>query len=76
MRLVRETGKPIAQVAWDLGINEDTLGNWVNAGKRRRGEGDGALGEDERSELARLRKRTLSCLSSRVAGHRARRLCA
>ena len=56
VRLVRETGKPIAQVARDLGINEGTLGNWVNADRRRRGEGDGALGEDERAELARLRK--------------------
>jgi transposase len=25
---VRETGKPIAQVARDLGINSGTLGNW------------------------------------------------
>jgi hypothetical protein len=24
-----------------LGINEGTLGKWVNADKRRRGEGDG-----------------------------------
>ena len=56
VRLVRETGKPIAQVARDLGINEGTLGNWVNAGKRRRGEGDGALSEDERAEVARLRR--------------------
>ena len=36
MRLVRETGKPIAQVARDLEINEGTLGNWVNADKRHR----------------------------------------
>ena len=36
VRLVRETGKPIAQVARDLGINEGTLGNWVNADRRRR----------------------------------------
>jgi transposase len=36
VRLVRETGKPIAQVARDLGTNEGTLGNWVNADKRRR----------------------------------------
>jgi len=54
--LVLETGKPIAQVARDLGINEGTLGNWVNADRRRRGEGDGVLGEDERAELTRLRK--------------------
>jgi transposase len=56
VRLVRETGKPIAQVARDLGIHDGTLGNWVNADRRRRGEADGALREDERSELARLRK--------------------
>jgi transposase len=56
VRLVRETGEPIAQVARDLGINEGTLGNWVNADKRRRGDGSGALDEDERAELARLRK--------------------
>src|SRR5215469_5206932 len=43
VRLVRETGKPIAQVARDLGINSGTLGNWVDADRRRRGEGDGAL---------------------------------
>jgi transposase len=56
VRLVRETGKPIAQVARDLGINEGTLGKWVNLERWRRGEGDGALGEDERAELARLRR--------------------
>ncbi len=29
VRIVRETGKPIAQVARDLGVNEGTLGNWL-----------------------------------------------
>ena len=56
VRLVRETGKPIVQVARDLGINAGTLGNWVNADQQRRGDGNGVLSEDERSELARLRK--------------------
>jgi transposase len=56
VRLVRETGKPIAEVARDLGINAGTLGNWVSADKRRRGDGSGALDEDERAELARLRR--------------------
>jgi transposase len=55
VRLVRETGRPIALVARDLGINEGTLGNSVNADRRRRGDGM-ELGEDERAELARLRK--------------------
>jgi transposase len=56
VRLVRETGKPVAQVAHDLGINEGTLGNWVNSDRRRRDGGDGQLTEDERAELVRLRK--------------------
>ena len=57
VRLVRETGKPIAQVARDLGIHDGTLGNWVNADRHRRGEdGSGGLGEEERGELVRLRR--------------------
>ena len=56
VRIVRETGKPVAQVARDLGVNEGTLGNWVNLDRRRRGDGNGVLGEDERAELVRLRR--------------------
>ncbi len=56
VRLVREAGGPIARVARDLGINEGTLGNWVDLDKRRRGEGNGGLGGDERAGLARLRR--------------------
>jgi transposase len=55
VRLVRETGKPIAQVARDLGASEGTLGNWVNDDRRRQ-SGNGELSEDERAELARLRR--------------------
>jgi transposase len=57
VRLVRETGKPIAQVARELGVNEGTLGNWVTVDRQRRGAGDGALDADERAELARLRRK-------------------
>jgi transposase len=53
---VVETGKPIAQVARELGINEGTLGNWCAEARRRRESGHAALSEDERAELVRLRK--------------------
>ena len=56
VRLVRETGKPIAQVARELGIVPGTLENWVAKDRRQREGGDGLLSEDERAELARLRK--------------------
>ena len=55
VRLVRETGKPIAQVARDLGINEGTLGNWCAKERRARKE-DRSLDPDERAELERLRR--------------------
>jgi transposase len=56
VRLVLETGKPIAQIARELGINEGTLGNWVTAARRQRDGDNGPLSENERAELARLRK--------------------
>ena len=55
VRFVRETGKPIAQVARELGISGGTLGNWVNRERRAREGGDGRLDESERAELKRLR---------------------
>jgi transposase len=56
IRIVRETGKPIAQVARDLGINEGTLGNWIARDRQARAGGNGVLTEDERVELLRLRR--------------------
>jgi len=55
VRLVRETGHSIAQIAKDLGINPGTLANWV-ALDRQAKDGNGRLSEDERIELARLRR--------------------
>jgi transposase-like protein len=31
VQMVIETGKPVAEVARDLGVNDGTLGNWVAA---------------------------------------------
>ena len=56
VKLVINTGRAVATVARELGINEATLGRWVNAFKERQNVGDGALSETERAELARLRK--------------------
>jgi len=57
VRIGRETNKPIAQVAADLGIHAGTLANWVKQDKIARGEAEGLTG-DERAELARLRAET------------------
>ncbi|MGH3839083.1 MAG: transposase [Acidimicrobiales bacterium] len=56
VRLVFETGKPIAQVARELGVNEGTLGNWCARARRERDGDDASLSESERAELERLRK--------------------
>jgi transposase len=55
VRIVRETKKPIAVVARDLGVNPGTLGNWVDKDRDARGEAEGGLSVDERAELTRLR---------------------
>jgi transposase len=56
VKLVINTGRAVATVARELGVQESTLGRWVNAFKARQDVGDGALSETERVELARLRK--------------------
>lgn len=55
VQIVRETGKSIAAVARDLGINPGTLGNWVNKDKIERGEAEG-LTVDERARLNELER--------------------
>ena len=57
--LVLETGKPIAQVARELGINEGTLGNWCAHRRRSNEGGNPALSESERAELGRLRSENI-----------------
>jgi transposase len=60
VRIVRETGKPIAQVARDLGIHDGTLGHWVNKDRIERGEKEG-LTVDERTRLQQLERENSSC---------------
>ncbi|AXO23135.1 transposase [Mycobacterium avium] len=54
VRIVRDTGKPIAQIARDLGINAGTLGNWVAKDRAER-DGTQGLSTNDVAELKRLR---------------------
>ena len=54
VRIVNETGRPIAQVARELGVNEGTLGNWVARDREKRQNTDG-LSTGDIEELKRLR---------------------
>ena len=54
VQMVFETGKPIAQVARDLGIHDGTLGNWVNAWRREHPEPDQPLSPVERARVKEL----------------------
>ncbi len=56
VKLVVNTGRPVAVVARELGVVEQTLGNWVKAYRARHETGDEVLTEVERVELVRLRK--------------------
>jgi transposase len=53
--LVHTTGRPIAEIARELGIYDSTLGNWVRQDRIDRGEQDG-LSTDERARLRQLER--------------------
>jgi transposase-like protein len=52
--LVIDQKRTVADVARELGLVEQTLGNWVRHEKVDRGEREG-LSTEEREEMARLR---------------------
>ena len=55
VRIVRETGRPIAQIARELGIDSGMLGNWVAKDQAECDGGEGGLSADDAAELKRLR---------------------
>jgi transposase len=60
VELVLSSDRPLRQVARELGVNHETLRNWVNAARKKQrtatASGD-ELSADERTELRRLRGR-------------------
>ena len=53
VELVRTSGRPIAEIARELGIYDSTLGNWVKQDRIDRGERDG-LTSDQQARLGEL----------------------
>jgi len=53
--LVLDQDRTVADVARELGVVEQTLGNWVRQERIDRGEREG-LSSEEREEMARLRR--------------------
>ena len=58
VELVRSSDRPLRQVARELGVNHETLRNWVRAADRAQAAPPvGGVSADERQELRDLRKR-------------------
>jgi transposase-like protein len=54
VQMVLETGKPVAEVARDLGVHDGTLGNWVNAWRRANPEPEKSLTPVERARVQEM----------------------
>jgi transposase-like protein len=54
VQMVLETGKPIAVVARDLGVNDGTLGSWVKAWRDANPEPESELSPVERARMKEL----------------------
>ena len=54
VQMVIETGKPIAEVARDLGVNHGTLGNWVKAWRDANPEPEQAISPVERVRVSEM----------------------
>ena len=56
VKMVIESSRPIAEVARELGLNEGTLGNWVNTYRRNHAGEEPPLNVSERARLRELEK--------------------
>lgn len=56
VELALQREKSVRQLARDLGVSEQTLGNWVKQADINEGRREG-LTSEERAELVRLRRR-------------------
>ena len=60
VELLRSWGRPLRQIARELGVNHETMRSWVDAAKRAEQQATNAespLDTAERKELDRLRQR-------------------
>jgi transposase len=64
IELVRLSGKPLVQIARDLGVSDMTLRNWIKQADVDRGKREG-LTSDEREELRRLRRENRTLMMER-----------
>ena len=64
VELARSSGKPIAQVARDLGVSGQTLHTWIKQADVDAGKREG-LSTEEREELRRLRRENRTLVQER-----------
>jgi transposase len=57
VELVRTSDRPLRQVARDLGVNHETLRNWVKAAENQAARPAGGAATTDQDELRALRKR-------------------
>jgi len=57
VRMMRTAGKPVAEIAKDIGVSEQSLYRWARQlGVDTKADPSGALTTSEREELTRLRR--------------------